>query len=74
MATLGLLNTQQSIFVDKVSQLVVRESTDIDETSSDDEFQDKRFLKSLLQIDRAVLNLSKSKKKVDKRLANLYLL
>ena len=71
MASLGLLNTQQSIFVDKVSQLVVRESTDIDDTSSDDEVQDKR---SLMQIDRAVLNLTKSKKKVDKRLANLYLL
>ena len=71
MATLGLLNTRQSIFVDKVSQLVVRESTDIDDTSSDDEVQDKR---SLLQINRAVMNLTKSKKKVDKRLANLYLL
>ena len=37
--TLGLLNTHQSQFADKMSHIVVHESSDFDETSSDDELQ-----------------------------------
>ena len=39
-ALLGLLNNQQSKFVDKMSQLIIRESTDFDESSADEELSD----------------------------------
>ena len=39
-AILGLLNGRQSFFVDKMSQLVIRESSNLDETSSDSELSD----------------------------------
>ena len=39
-AILGLLSGRQSFFVDKLSQLVIRESSNLDETSSDEELSD----------------------------------
>ena len=39
-ALLGLLTSSQSIFVDKMSQLIVHESTNFEETSEDDELDD----------------------------------
>lgn len=40
--SLGLLTRNQSILVDNFSQPVLRESTDIDQTSSDEELSDWR--------------------------------
>lgn len=37
---LGLLSGRQSLFVDKMSQMVIRESDNLDETSSDNELSD----------------------------------
>ena len=39
-AILGLLNGRQSFFVDKMSQMVIRESSNLDETSTDGELSD----------------------------------
>ena len=39
-ALLGLLDGRQSLFVDKMSQLVIRDSSNLDETSSDEELSD----------------------------------
>ena len=39
-ALLGLLNSHQSKFVDKMSQLTIRESTDFDQSSTDSELSD----------------------------------
>ena len=38
-AILGLLTGKQSFFLDKMSQMVIRESSNLDETSSDDELR-----------------------------------
>jgi len=34
---MGTLTADQSVFVDKMSRMIVRESTDFEETSSDEE-------------------------------------
>lgn len=69
-AMLGLLNGRQSLFVDKMSQLVIRESDNLDETSSDNELSDwqhddmgyvKRMISSTNQTDKRLLNLYKVK-------------
>lgn len=39
-ALLGLLKSRQNSFVDKYSELVIRESTDLDHTSDDAELDD----------------------------------
>ena len=39
-AMLGLLNSHQSLFVDKMSQIIIHESSDFVTTSSDDELDD----------------------------------
>ena len=39
-SVLGLLSGSQSRFVDKMSQLVIRESSNLEETSSDAELSD----------------------------------
>ena len=37
---MGLLSGSQSFFVDKMSQLVIRESSNLEETSQDSELSD----------------------------------
>ena len=37
---MGLLSGRQSYFADRMSQLVIRESTDLEETSADEELSD----------------------------------
>ena len=67
-AILGLLSRTQSKFVDKMSQLVIRESSNFEETSSDQE-----LLSDLLnQDENYTAKMIKSVDKVDKRLVNLY--
>ena len=44
---LGLLTSKQSAFVDKMSQIVIRESSDFDETSEDDELESKQNEKDM---------------------------
>ena len=39
-AMLGLLTASQSIFVDKMSQIIVHESSNMEVTSEDDELDD----------------------------------
>ena len=41
-AILGLLTGRQTFFVEKVSQLIIRESSDSAHTSNDDELSDFR--------------------------------
>ena len=37
---MGLLSGRQKSYIDRISQLVIRESSDLDETSSDRELSD----------------------------------
>ena len=67
-AILGLLSGAQSFFVDKMSQLVIRESSNLEETSSDDELSD---LQGKDTMDYAK-NMTLSDNKIDERLINLY--
>lgn len=64
---LGLLKSRQSSFVDKFSQFVIRESTDMEATSQDADLSDlghgdMHFVGSMVQ----------SSNTVDKRLINIY--
>ena len=64
---LGLLKSRQSSFVDKFSQLVIRESTDMEATSQDADLSDlghgdMHFVGSMVQSSNCV----------DKRLINIY--
>lgn len=66
-AILGLLSGRQSFFVDKMSQMVIRESSNLEETSSDNDLSD-------WQRDNMdyVKKMTDSNNKVDKKLLNLY--
>ena len=67
---MGLLSAKQSVFVDKMSRLIVNESTDFDETSDDDELEMKQsYVKDLNFFTE---KLVKSKEKTDQRFINLY--
>ena len=57
---LGLLTAPQSVFVDKISQIVVRESTDFNKTSTDDELASK-----LKDLDLFAKKMVVSKDKTD---------
>ena len=65
-AIIGLLSGPQSLFVNKMSQMVVRESSDTG-TSADDELDDMQK-EDVLYVRKMIL----SQGKVDNRLLNLY--
>ena len=65
-AVIGLLTGSQSLFVNKMAQMVVRESSDTN-TSADDELDDMQKTDTLY-----VKKMMLSKGKVDNRLINLY--
>ena len=65
-AVIGLLTGSQSMFVNKMAQLVVRESSDSN-TSADDELDDMQKTDTLY-----VKKMMLSKGEVDNRLINLY--
>ena len=65
-AAIGLLSGPQSLFVNKMSQLIIRESS-ASETSGDDELNDKQ--KSDLQYVRKMIH---SRNRVDKRFLKFY--
>ena len=67
-AILGLLNSRQSLYVDKMSQMVIRDSDNFDYTSSDNELSDwqrddmiyvKRMIQSSNQTDKRLIDLFK---------------
>lgn len=66
-ALLGLLSGRQSFFVDKMSQMVIRESSNLEETSLDSGLSD-------WQVDNMdyATRMVQSSNKVDERLINLY--
>ena len=65
-AAIGLLTGSQSLFVNKMAQMVVRESSDTN-TSADDELDDLQKTDTLY-----VKKMMLSQGKVDNRLINLY--
>ena len=66
---LGLLTSKQSAFVDRMSRVAIRESTDLDVTTDDDELESKQFEKDMnLFVQRMV----KSTDQIDQRFINLY--
>ena len=64
---IGLLTGRQNFFVDKLSQLIIRESSNLEETSSDQELSDWQR-DNMTYAER----MTKSDNKVDNRLINLY--
>ena len=66
---LGLLTSKQSAFVDKMSQIVIRESSDFDETSEDDELESRQYEKDMNLF---VQKMVRSKDVVDQRFVNMY--
>ena len=66
-AILGLLTGRQSFFVDKMSQLVIRESSNLDETSEDAELSD--WQRDNMDYAKA---MTESQNLVDQRLISLY--
>ena len=69
MTSLGLLTKSQSVFVDKMSQIIIRESTDLKDTSSDDELT-QMYLRD--DMDKHARKMVWSKADSDKRLLNIY--
>ena len=64
---MGLLAGRQRVFADKLSQLVIRESSNMDETSNDEELSDvERIQEHFFE------RMAKSQDKVDKRFVNVY--
>ena len=68
---MGLLSGRQSFFVDKMSQMVIRESSNLEETSSDNELSDwqrdnmayaKRMAQSSNTVDQRLLNFYRIRK------------
>ena len=67
-AILGLLTGPQSFLIDKVSRMVVRESSNFEDTSSDEQLDDVFTEK----LGNRIEQMTKSSNTVDKRLMNLY--
>ena len=66
-AILGLLSGRQSYFVDKMSQLIIRESSNLEETSDDSDLSDwQRDDMTHMQ------EMFTSSNKVDQRFIDLY--
>ena len=67
--SMGLLTADQSVYVDKLSHVVVNESSDNEETSDDDELKE---FKAGVDLKIAVRRMLKSTKEKDKRFMNIY--
>lgn len=70
-SVLATLTADQSVFADRMSQVVVRESSDLDGTSSDDELQNDQTIEKANFLLSAARML-KSSKKNDRRFVNLF--
>ena len=66
-ATLSLLNGNQKSYADKYSQLVIRESSDFNATSSDAELSDWRADEM-----RFIENMQNHEGQIDKRLFDIF--
>ena len=66
---MGTLTADQSVFVDKMSRMIVRESTDFEETSSDEELGESKERKDFLLSSN---RLMKSSNKTDQRFMNIF--
>jgi len=70
-AILSLLTGRQSFFVDRMSQMVVRESSNFEWTSSDAELSDKNRDSKINDHTRRMTNSTNA---VDKRLLNMFVM
>ena len=68
-AVLTLLSGKQSFFIDKMSQMLIRESSCFEETSDDDELSDWG-----MDDHKYIAKLASSEEKVDQRLIDLYMI
>ena len=68
-AVLALLSGKQSFFIDKMSQMLIRESSNFEETSEDEELSDWG-----MDDQKYAEKLAKSEEKVDQRLIDLYMI
>lgn len=68
-AMIALLNPTQKKFADRFSTLVIRESSDLDNTSLDDELSGNAELDQGTQAIGTIIN---SENKVDRRLIDIY--
>ena len=68
-AILILLNGPQTFLIDKMSRMIVRESSNFEETSDDEELDDVQRDK----LGNRIEQMAKSSNTVDKRLMDLYI-
>ena len=68
-ATAGILSKDQSIFADRMSQIVIRESSEDQDASSDDELNEKTARREVVVSAKRMM---RSKDKVDARLINIF--
>ena len=66
---MALLSGKQSFFIDKMSQMLIRESSNFEETSEDEELSDWG-----MDDHKYIAKLTNSKEKVDQRLIDLYMI
>ena len=66
---IGTMTANQSIFADKMSQVVVRESSDFESTSSDEELDHKKERNNFII---SAKRLIRSSDKTDKRFINIF--
>ena len=71
ISLLSLLNGRQSFFVDRLSQMVVRESSNFEWTSSDQNLSDKNRDS---KITHNVQSMTNSTNKIDQRLLNIFIM
>ena len=69
-AILSLLTGRQTYFIDRMSQMTIRESSNFEWTSSDQQLSDSNKKN---EMDEHVTSIMRSHDKVDKRLVNLYI-
>ena len=68
-AILILLNGPQTFLIDKMSRMIVRESSNFEETSDDEELDDVQRDK----LGNRIEQMAKSNNTVEKRLMDLYI-
>ena len=70
-SVLATLTADQSVFADRMSQVVVKESSDFDGTSSDDELQNDQTIEKA-NFFLSAARMLKSSKKTDRRFVSLF--
>jgi hypothetical protein len=66
---MGTLTADQSVFVDTMSRMILRESSDFEKTTSDEELDEKKERKDFLPSTKRLI---RSSKMTDQRFMNIF--